>query len=211
MVYFCEGTDKEKLDWFRTINIAGEKLTDQELRNAMYTGHWLTDAKKHFSRSGCPAYDIGSNYLRGATIRQDYLELAISWISDDNIEQYMASHQQKPNANELWLYFNSLITWITVTFPRYRKEMKGIQYGKLYNEFKDKEFDSKELEKEITELMQDEEVTKKPGIYPYILTGDDVLGAKKFKDVIARYACWIDIHAVDIKKDKGFELGCKLF
>ncbi len=81
MVYFCEGNDKEKLDWFETINIAGEKLTDQELKNAIYTGTWLTEAKKYFSKSGCPAYSIASNYLKGSSIRQEYLETAISWIS----------------------------------------------------------------------------------------------------------------------------------
>lgn len=87
MVYFCEWNDKEKLDWFKTINIAGEKLTDQELRNAIYTGTWLTDAKKYFSKSNCPAYNIANDYLVGSTIRQDYLETAISWLSNNNIEQ----------------------------------------------------------------------------------------------------------------------------
>ena len=86
MVYFCEGNDKEKLDWFKTINIAGEKLYDQELRNAIYTGTWLTDAKKHFSKSNCPAYNMGSDYLTGSTLRQDYLETAIRWLSNDNID-----------------------------------------------------------------------------------------------------------------------------
>jgi len=170
MVYFCEGNDKEKLDWFKTINIAGEKLTTQELRNAIYTGTWLTDAKKYFSKTSCPAYNIGNDYLTGTPIRQDYLETAISWLSNDNIEQYMAENQDKPNANELWLYFNNLINWIKVVFPNYRKEMKGINYGFLFNTYKDKQFDAKKLEVEITTLMQDEDVTKKSGIYEYVLT-----------------------------------------
>jgi len=170
MIYFCEWDDKEKLDWFKTINIAGEKLTNQELRNAIYTWTWLTEAKKYFSKSGCPAYNIWSDYLTGSAIRQDYLETTISWISNDEIEQYMADNQKKPNANELWLYFSNLISWVNVIFPKYRKEMKGVWYGALYNEFKDVEFDSEKLEKEITELMQDEDVTKKSGIYSYVLT-----------------------------------------
>lgn len=124
MVYFCEGTDKEKLDRFKTINIAGEKLTDQELRNAIYTGPWLTDAKRYFSKSGCPAYGLASDYLNGSSIRQEYLQTAIAWISDNNIEQYMADHQHEDNANELWLYFSSIITWLQILFPHYRKEMK---------------------------------------------------------------------------------------
>jgi hypothetical protein len=149
MVYFCEGEDKEKLDWFEIINIAGEKLTDQELRNAIYTGTWLTDAKRHFSKTGCPAYNLANSYMKGTPIRQDYLETAISWISNGEIKEYMAKNQNKPNANELWLYFQSVINWVKATFPNYRKEMKGIDYGSLYNEYKNKEFDSKKIEKEI--------------------------------------------------------------
>lgn len=183
MVYFCEGNDKEKLDWFKTINIAGEKLTNQELRNAIYTGTWLTDAKKHFSKSNCPAYNIGNDYLTGSAIRQDYLETAISWKSNSNIEQYMADNQHKPNANELWLYFSGLINWIKVVFPKYRKEMKGVDFGTLYNSYKDKEFDAKKLEEKITKLMQDEDVTSKSGIYPYVITEKEkYLNIRAFTD-----------------------------
>lgn len=189
MVYFCEGNDREKLDWFRTINIAGEKLTDQELRNAVYTGTWLTDAKRYFSRSGCPAYGLGSEYLSGSSIRQEYLETAIDWISDAHIEQYMAEHQHKPNANELWLYFQSVINWTKATFPNYRKEMKGVSFGTIYNTFKDTAIDSKKLETEITRLMQDEDVTKKSGIYEYVLTRNErFLNIRAFTDKQKREA-----------------------
>ncbi|MFO0763966.1 MAG: DUF262 domain-containing protein [Candidatus Gracilibacteria bacterium] len=173
MVYICEGNDREKLDWFKTINIAGEKLTEQELRNAVYTGTWLTDAKRYFSKTGCPTYNIGSDYLNGSPIRQEYLETALSWISDDTIEEYMATHQHKPNANELWLYFQSVINWVRAVFPNYRREMKGGGWGILYNQFKDQEYDAAELEGEITKLMQDEDVTKKSGIYEYVLTRNE--------------------------------------
>jgi hypothetical protein len=183
MVYFCEGTDKEKLDWFKTINIAGEKLTDQELRNAIYTGTWLTEAKKYFSKTGCVAYGIGSDYLNGSPIRQDYLETCISWINNGEIEKYMSENQHDPNANELWLYFQKLIAWIKDTFPNYRKEMKGLDWGFLYNQYKDGAFDSKKLEEEITELMQDEDVTKKSGIYPFVLTRKEkYLSIRAFTD-----------------------------
>lgn len=189
MVYFCEGNDKEKLDWFKTINIAGEKLTAQELRNAIYTGTWLTDAKKHFSKTGCPAYNIGSDYVTGSPIRQDYLETAISWLSNDNIEQYMAENQLKPNANELWLYYNSVISWVRVVFPKYRKEMKGVNYGVLFNAYKDKQYDSTKLEVEITALMQDEDVTKKSGIYEYVITRNEkYLSIRAFTDKQKREA-----------------------
>ncbi|MCK5285966.1 MAG: DUF262 domain-containing protein [Candidatus Pacebacteria bacterium] len=183
MIYFCEGNDKEKLDWFKIINIAGEKLTDQELRNAIYTGTWLTDAKRHFSKSGCPAHSIASDYLKGSPIRQDYLETAIKWISNENIEDYMSKHQHEPNANELWLYFQSVVNWIKAVFPEYRKEMKGVPFGILYNEFKNKKINSKKLEEEITKLMQDEDVSKKSGIYEYVLTKNEkYLNIRAFTD-----------------------------
>ncbi len=108
MVYLCKGTDSEKLEWFKTINIAGEKLTDQELRNAVYSGSWVTDAKKYFSKNGCVAYRIGSDYLDGSPLRQDYFETAIKWISKENIEVYMSNHQHDPNALALWQYFQSV-------------------------------------------------------------------------------------------------------
>ena len=123
MVYFCDGNDKEKLDWFETINIAGEKLTDQELRNAVYTGSWLSDAKSKFSKSNCGAYLMGNKYLNGSPIRQDYLETAIKWINNGEIEEYMSRNQNSPNANELWAYFRAVITWVEMSFVNYRKEM----------------------------------------------------------------------------------------
>jgi hypothetical protein len=173
MIYHCEGNDKEKLDWFKIINIAGEKLTDQELRNAVYTGPWLSDVKLKFSKTNCAAYLLandGGSLVSGSPIRQEYLETALSWISSEQIEEYMAKHQHDKNANELWQYFQDVIHWVRKTFPNYRKEMAGVNWGELYNEFKGKKLDSEKLEKEIKKLMQDEDVTKKSGIYPYVLT-----------------------------------------
>jgi len=199
MVYICEWTDKEKLDWFKTINIAWEKLTQQELRNAIYTGSWLTDAKRYFSKTSCPAYNIASDYMTWSPIRQDYLETTISWISSDNIEQYMAENHHKANASELWLYFNNSINWVKVTFPNYRKEMKWVSFWILYNEFKNTFFDSNELEKEISKLMQDEDVTKKSGIYEYVLTRKEkYLSIRAFTDKQKREVyekqAWICTH-----------------
>lgn len=173
MVYVCSGTDSEKLEWFKVINIAGEKLTDQELRNAVYSGSWVTDAKRHFSKNGCPAYGIGSDYMTGTPIRQDYLETVIKWINDGDIEGYMATQQHKPNANELWLYFQNVMAWVKATFPKHRKEMKAVQWGELYNKFKDAELDSAKLEEQVATLMADEDVTKKRGIYSYVLDGQE--------------------------------------
>ena len=124
MIYFCEWSDKEKLEWFKTINIAWEKLTIQELRNAVYTWTWLTDAKKYFSKNSCPAYNIANDYMIWTPIRQDYLETVLSWISLDNIEEYMAKNQHNENASELWQYFQNVINWVKTNFIEYRKEMK---------------------------------------------------------------------------------------
>ena len=176
MIYLCEGTDKEKLDWFKIINIAGEQLTPQELRNAIYTGEWLTEAKKYFSRSGCPAYGIASEYLSGTAIRQDYLQTAIKWISHRDgieIEDYMAAHQHDTNCNEIWLYFQSVINWVKVTFPHYRKEMKGLDWGIFYNKYGQGKYDPKTLEARIVELMEDDDVTKNSGVYEYLLDGQE--------------------------------------
>lgn len=201
MIYLCSGTDSQKLDWFKTINIAGEKLTDQELRNAVYAGSWLADAKRYFSKTGCPAYSIGEDYLTGSPIRQDYLETVISWISNGEIEAYMAKQQHKPNANQLWLYYQAVISWIKATFIKYRKQMKGIDWGTLYAEFKDKDFDSAKLELEIAKLMEDEDVSNKKGIYAYVLTRKEKhLNIRAFSDNQKREA---------YERQKGICTVCK--
>lgn len=207
MVYLCSGTDSEKLEWFKTINIAGEELTEQELRNAVYHGLWVADAKKYFSKSNCAAYGLGGDYLSGVPIRQDFLETTIKWISDDQIEQYMAKQQHEPTANELWLYFQGVINWVKATFPNYRKEMKGIQWGFLYNKFKAGKFDPKKLEKRVAELMQDEDVTYKKGIYEYLLTGDEKhLNIRAFSDNQKREA-YEKQKGICVKCSKHFQFG----
>ena len=189
MVYFCEGNDKEKLDWFETINIAGEKLTQQELRNAVYTGQWLSDAKSKFSKSSCVAFKMASQYMNGSPIRQDYLETVLKWINNGDIRGYMAAHQHDPNANELFFYFRSVIDWIENTFTKYRKEMKGIDWGTLYNQYKDIVIDTAKLEKEIAELMADDDLTNKKGIYFYILTRQEkYLSVRTFDNRMKRTA-----------------------
>jgi hypothetical protein len=168
MVYFCSGTDSEKLDWFQTINIAGKELTNQELRNAVYSGSWVTDAKRYFSKNSRPK--IGDDYLSGSANRQEYLETAIDWISNGQIKEYMSEHQHDPTAIDLWNYFQSVINWVKAVFPKYRREMKGIEWGILYNEFKDQKYDPKILEQEVSKLMEDDDVGNKKGIYIFVLT-----------------------------------------
>ena len=190
MVYVCSGTESEKLEWFETINIAGEKLTAQELRNAVFSGSWVSDAKRYFSKTGCVAFNIGSDYLNGSPIRQEYLETAIGWInnddSNDGIKLFMAKHQHDQNATALWMYFQSVITWVDATFTNKRKKfMKGIAWGFLYNKYKDVVYDTKAIEEETAKLIADDEVEKKSGIYAYILTRDErYLGIRTFSDSV---------------------------
>ena len=207
MIYVCNGNDEEKLEWFRTINIAGEKLTDQELRNATYTGAWLTDAKRHFSKTNCAAFGLASKYMNGKTIRQDYLETALKWINNGEIEAYMARHQHCPNANELWLYFQSVIAWVQTVFPVYRKEMKGLDWGLLFNRYGKADYDSKALEIRVKELMEDDEVTNKKGIYEYLLSGEErKLNLRAFTDKMKREA-YERQNGVCVKCGQCFDFG----
>ena len=210
-IYLCEGTEAEKLDWFRTINIAGEKLTDQELRNVVYHGPFVTDAKRYFSKTGCPAYQIGSDYMNGTPIRQDYLETAIKWISKGNIEDYMGKNQHKEDAKELWEYFESVIKWIKKVFLVYRKEMKGLPWGPLYDEFKDlvneENFDSEEIEDRIKKLMKDEDIKNKRGIYQYILNGEEKhLNIRTFSQRQKRTA-YEQQNGICVKCEDKFDIG----
>jgi hypothetical protein len=189
MVYFCSGSDQEKLDWFRIINIAGERLTDQELRNAVYTGPWLSHAKTIFSKTNCAAYLLANKYVNGSPIRQDYLETAISWLSSCKVEQYMSAHQHDPNANALWSYFQAVIAWVKLTFTTYRGEMKGLDWGSLYNQFKDGTFDTAKLEAEIKASLIDDDVTRKKGVYQYVLSRDEkYLAIRAFTPAMRRAA-----------------------
>lgn len=188
-VYVCDGSDDDKLDWFRVINIAGLKLTDQELRNAIYTGPWLSDAKSWFSRRNAPAAAIGSSLLRGAPNRQEFLERALEWMSKGDIEQYMAEHQHDANANPLWTYFKNVVDWVNLTFPNYRPEMKGIAWGPLFDEFGEVPLDTAKLESEVSRLMRDEEITKRSGIFEYVLNGNErALNLRAFTDNVKRAA-----------------------
>lgn len=191
-VYVCQGSESEKLEWFKTINIAGETLTNQELRNAVYASVWLSDAKRRFSKPNGLAVLKGAKYLNGSALRQEFLESAIAWKvdsrKDEKICEYMAKNaKDSKNADELWEYFAKVIDWVEMKFEKYRKEMKGLEWGLLYNKYKDKELDKDELESTIAKLMQDDEVQKKSGIYAYVLSGDEKhLSLRAFSESIKR-------------------------
>jgi len=178
-VYFCTGTNDEKIKWFETINIAGEELSQQEMNNAVYRGPWVTDAKKWFSKPGCPAAKIGGDYLTGSRERQEYLETAIAWMADgkaDAVKQYMALHQHDPDASEMWNFFQQVITWVEAKFKHTsdrKKILKGVEWGPLYKKYGKAKLDPNEIEERVKKLLLDDDVTKKIGIAPYILSGEE--------------------------------------
>ena len=205
-VYLCSGKTSEKLAWFKTINIAGKTLTDQELLNASFAGPWVTDAKRYFSRRSRPK--LGDDYMAGSAIRQDYLETVINWISGGNIENHMSDKQFEPDASELWLYYKKVIDWVETKFPvKRKKEMQGLPWGVLYNKYKDAKLDAKKLEAQIAELMRDEDVENKRGIYQYVLTGEEKhLNIRAFSDKMKREA-YERQKGVCVKCRKKFEIG----
>lgn len=172
MIYLCRGTDSERLQWFKTINIVGLKLKEQEIRNAVYAGSWVSDAKRHFSKNNCAAYNLAKDFVSGTPNRQDYLETAIKWISCDKIDEYMGKHQRDKNANILWNHFRSVINWADTTFKEIKPPMKNVDWGPLYKEYKDVTLDTEKITQRVKKLFMDDDI-KKSGIYPYVLTGDE--------------------------------------
>lgn len=193
-VYICEGTDKEKLDWFQVINIAGEVLEQQEIRKALYHGPWLTSAKSAFSRRNCAAHRKYGKYMAGDYIRQKYLETVFSWKAEqegftgrDAIVQFMQAHRDDPDANDLWNYYEDVFAWVQKVFGAgFDKSMKGVPWGFLYNAHKDDNLDPTLIQANVERLLADSEVQKKAGIYPYLLTGEEkYLNIRQFDPDVA--------------------------
>ncbi|MCI7313031.1 MAG: HNH endonuclease [Prevotella sp.] len=199
-IYVCEGEASEKLEWFKTINIAGKPLNDQEIHNAIYAGPFVSDAKRHFSKTNCGAYRLGKDLVNGSTIRQDFLKKALEWMADHETRNgktqtlvgYMAEHQHDPNANNLWSYFQNVLNWAVTNFnmKKFRKIMKGLDWAKYYDIYHEQTLDVKGMEQKISELVGDDEIQKQQGIIPYVLTGDEhYLDLRAFPDKI-KLAVW---------------------
>ncbi len=183
MIYICEGEESEKLEWFRVVNIAGAKLTDQELRNSVYTGQWLTNAKKHFSKRNCAAKGLSDKYITGDPNRQELLEKALKGICNykslKNITEYMSAHRNDSDADELWQYFQDVIRWTEKIFPKYYADMKGLDWCQFYNQYHLNTYNSSKMAEEVKRLHEDDEVQKKKGIYEYLLSrNSDPFAAK---------------------------------
>lgn len=199
-IYVCEGTPSEKLDWFQTINLAGKPLNDQEINNAIYAGPFVTDAKKHFSKSNCGAYRLGKDLVNGTPIRQDYFKKALEWMAEHETRKghnqtllgYMGDHQHDPNANNLWTYFQNVLNWAITNFDlkKFKKIMKGLDWAWLYDKYGSETLDTVALAKRISELMRDGEIQKPAGIIPFVLTGDErYLDLRAFPEDI-KLAAW---------------------
>ena len=175
-IYLCYGTDSERLDWYETINIAGETLEKQELRNAVFAGPWVTSAKRYFSRPGQGADNLENDYLSGTVNRQKYLETVIKWASgrndEEGIREYMGKHHKDIDARPLWNYFMSVTEWVESKFSVYRKSMNNVDWGYLYRNHRDNKRDPADIEREVEKLLDDEDVQRESGIYPYIFTRD---------------------------------------
>lgn len=176
MVYICEGEESEKLEWFKVVNIAGEKLSDQELRNSVYTGEWLSDAKRHFSKRNCAAKKMSDKYITGDPNRQELLEKALKGICEyqgiKEITEYMAQHKSDADADELWQYFQDVIHWVEKIFPKYFSDMKGLDWCHLYNTYHGRTYNSSVMGAEVKRLHEDDEVQKTKGIYEFLLCRD---------------------------------------
>ncbi len=171
LIYECEGTETEIKEWFRTINIAGVPLNDQELLNAVYSGPFVTKAKEEFSNSQNSNIQKWSAYIRGSANRQDFLERALDWVSKGDIGSYMSANRYEKNINELKAYFNAVIDWVSTVFTDVLPEMKGLEWGRLYEEHHGKSYDPKKISDEVKKLAADPYVTKGKGIFEYLLGG----------------------------------------
>ena len=172
LIYVCEGTEKEIKDWFRTINIVGIPLNNQETLNAVYSGPFVTKAKEEFSNSNNTNTGKWSCFIPGTAKRQDYLAAALDWVSRGNVEEYMAAHRYDDNITELKAYFTSVIDWITSVFDiAPEKEMCGLKWGELYERFHKTAYDPSFVAEKVRELYESFYVKEKKGIFEYILDG----------------------------------------
>src|SRR3989338_8938171 len=171
LIYECEGTESQIKEWFRTINIAGVPLNNQELLNAVYSGPFVTRAKEEFSNSQNSNIQKWSAYVSGSANRQDFLERALDWVSKGNIGDYMSSHRFDKNIAELKKYFSRVIDWVSSVFTDIESEMRGLEWGRLYEAYHKKSYSPKKVSEEVQKLYGDPYVTDKKGIFEYILGG----------------------------------------
>lgn len=188
-VYICEGKESEIKEWFQTINIVGVPLNDQELLNALYSGPFVTKAKEEFSNSNNANIQKWGAYIKGDVKRQAFLEASLDWVSKGNIDVYMSKHRFDDNIDELKAYFNSVIDWITSVFIDVDSKMCGLKWGELYEKYHKIPYDSKAVSKKVNELLADDYLEDKKGIWEYILGGcehPELLNVRIFNDAVKK-------------------------
>ncbi len=202
LIYECEGTETEIKEWFETINIAGVPLKPQELLNAIYSGPFVTLAKAEFSNSQNANIQKWSAYIKGSANRQEFLERALDWVSKGDIGGYMSAHRNDTNINGLKTYFNSVIDWVSTVFEDVYPEMRGLEWGRLYEEYHGKSYDPKKLSAAVKKLMADDFVNNRKGIFEYLLGGSKdtkLLDVRVFDKKIKRAAYEKQTQAVEGK------------
>jgi hypothetical protein len=189
LIYECEGIESEIKKWFETINIAGVPLSSQELLNAIYSGPFVTLCKEEFSNTQNANIQKWSAYIKGSANRQEFLECALDWVSKGNIENYMSLHRKDTNTVELKTYFNSVIGWVSKVFSDVESEMRGLEWGRLYEQYHKREYDPVKVSAEVQKLYSDPYVKNRRGIFEYILGGSvdtKFLDVRVFDDATKR-------------------------
>jgi hypothetical protein len=209
LIYKCEGTESEIKEWFKTINIAGVPLNNQELFNAVYSGPFVTLGKEEFSNSQNANIQKWNAYIKGSANRQEFLECALDWVSKGNIGDYMSRHRFDKNINELKNYFNSVIDWVSSVFTDVESEMRGLEWGRLYEEYHKKAYNPANVSAEVQKLYGDPYIKNRKGIFEYILGGSTdtkLLDVRVFDEATKKF-----VYALQTKKaeTKG-ESNCPL-
>lgn len=189
LVYICEGTEQEIKNWFKTINITGVPLNEQELLNAVYSGAFVTKAKEHFSRKSNNNMQVWKKFVKGDYNRQDYLHLALKWISNNKISDYMSLHRNDDNIDDMVRYFQSVIDWADNLFGQNYTELLNVDIKSLYDKYHKKPYNIKELREKVNVLLADENVVNKKGVFEYVLSGETetrLLRVRIFSDVDKR-------------------------
>jgi hypothetical protein len=209
LIYECEGTESEIKEWFKTVNIAGIPLNDQELLNAVYSGPFVTLGKAEFSNSQNANIQKWRAYIKGSANRQEFLECALDWVSKGNIGDYMSRHRYEKNITELKIYFNSVIDWVSSVFIDVESEMRGLEWGRLYEQYHQKRYNPAEVSAKVQKLYADPYVKSRKGVFEYILGGSvdtKLLDVRVFDEATKKVVYTTQTTEAETKKESNCPL-----